>query len=167
MGRKPSLGQFRFGFLVHDVSRLRRTVMDKALKPIGLTRSQWWVLSHLSRHRSHEMMQTELATLLDVGKVALGGLLDRLEAAELIVRKADSTDRRAKRIAMTRKGEEIVVKMEKIGASFNREMSKGISSEEIAMAEAVLDHMKKNLIEMDGRSKSLRSATNKASLDCD
>ena len=41
---------FRIGFLIHDVSRLRRTVVDKALRPIGVTRSQWWVLANLSRH---------------------------------------------------------------------------------------------------------------------
>ncbi len=33
----------RFGFLIHDVSRLRRVVVDRALKPLGITRSQWWV----------------------------------------------------------------------------------------------------------------------------
>ena len=41
--------EIRFGFLVHDVSRLRRIVVDRALKPLGITRSQWWVLSFLSR----------------------------------------------------------------------------------------------------------------------
>ena len=30
----------RFGFLIHDVSRLRRTIADKTLRPYGITRSQ-------------------------------------------------------------------------------------------------------------------------------
>jgi len=73
---------FRVGFLIHDVSRLRRTVVDKALRPLGVTRSQWWVLANLSRHNGGGMMQTELSKVMDVGKVTLGGLIDRLEALE-------------------------------------------------------------------------------------
>lgn len=32
--------QFRIGFLVHDVSRMRRTLFDQEMKPLGITRSQ-------------------------------------------------------------------------------------------------------------------------------
>jgi len=69
---------FRIGFLIHDVSRLRRTVVDKALRPLGITRSQWWVLANLARDDGTAMTQTELARVMDVGKVTLGGLIDRL-----------------------------------------------------------------------------------------
>ena len=69
---------FRLGFLIHDVSRLRRTVVDKALRPLGVTRSQWWLLANLSRHEGGGIVQTELSKVMDVGKVTLGGLIDRL-----------------------------------------------------------------------------------------
>src|SRR3546814_5768676 len=68
----------RSGFLIHDVSRLRRVVVDRALKPLGITRSQWRVLAFLSRRDG--MTQTALASDLDLTKVAIGGLLDRMEA---------------------------------------------------------------------------------------
>lgn len=70
---------FRAGFLIHDVSRLRRTVFDQRLKPLGITRSQWWVLSNLDRSKDDGFSQIELARLLDIGKVTLGGLISRLE----------------------------------------------------------------------------------------
>ena len=35
------------------------------------------------------MMQTELARLMDVGKVTLGGLIDRLEASGSLARQPD------------------------------------------------------------------------------
>ena len=41
---------------------------------------------NLSRHEDGGMMQAELAKLIDVGKVALGGFIDRLEAAGLVRR---------------------------------------------------------------------------------
>src|SRR5215210_165820 len=77
--KKPEAKPFRFGFLIHDVSRMRRTLFDEEMKPLGITRSQWWALSALSR-RNDGMMQVDLAKLLEVGKVTVGGLIDRLEA---------------------------------------------------------------------------------------
>ena len=52
----------RLGFLMHDVSRLRRKVFDDVMKPVGVTRSQWWVMAHLSRHDG--MSQSDLADVL-------------------------------------------------------------------------------------------------------
>lgn len=145
----PVANQFRLGFLIHDVSRLRRTVIDKALKPLGITRSQWWVLSNLARNSSHEMVQTELANVLDIGKVALGGLLDRLEASGYIERKADPADRRAKRVVMTRKGEEILEQMQEQGTDLNRETLRDITEAEVRLAEDIMHRMKKRLLQMD------------------
>ena len=36
-----------FGFLLHDVARLMRTLFDRRGRDLGLTRSQWWVLTML------------------------------------------------------------------------------------------------------------------------
>jgi DNA-binding MarR family transcriptional regulator len=92
---------FRIGFRIDDVSRLRRTVMDNAVRPIGVTRSQWWVLANLSRHNGEGMMQTELAKVMGVGKVTLGGRIDRLEASGIVARQAKPQDRHAKRVVIT------------------------------------------------------------------
>lgn len=92
----------RFGFLIHDVSRLRRIVIDRALKPVGITRSQWWVLSFLGRRDG--MTQTALAADLDLTKVAIGGLLDRMEGSGFVERRADPRDGRIKRVYLTPAG---------------------------------------------------------------
>ncbi|QQN75288.1 MarR family winged helix-turn-helix transcriptional regulator [Croceicoccus sp. YJ47] len=150
----PEEHPFRLGFLVHDVSRLRRTIIDKALKPMGITRSQWWVLSNLARHQNLEMKQTELANVLDIGKVALGGLLDRLEAAGHIKRLADPVDRRAKRIVMTAQGKRILTKMTSRGKKLNDAIYCDLTNEEITFAEEILSKMKQRLIAMDNAVKS-------------
>ena len=80
----------RLGFLMHDVSRLRRNVFDEFMRPLKVTRSQWWVLAYLSRLDG--MIQSDLAALLELGKAPLGHLLGRLEANGLIRRGADATD---------------------------------------------------------------------------
>jgi len=148
-GKTEKAGQFRLGFLVHDVSRLRRTVVDKALGPRGITRSQWWVLANLSRHHGEGMMQTELAGVLDIGKVALGGLIDRLENNGYVVRRPDPVDRRAKRIELTESGAELLAAIQDEASHLNREMMKGISAQEVAATEDILYRMKSTLIEMD------------------
>ena len=146
-GLKP--GQFRLGFLVHDVSRLRRTVVDKALAPLGITRSQWWVLANLSRHDGEGMMQTELARVLDIGKVALGGLLDRLENNGYVVRRPDLVDRRAKRIELTETGSALLASIQDRATLLNQHMMEGITKEEIAATEDILYRMKARLLAMN------------------
>lgn len=153
MTDKESTGSFRLGFLIHDVSRLRRTVVDKAMKPMDVTRSQWWVLSNLSRDPNNQMMQTELAHVLDIGKVALGGLLDRLEAVGYVERRADPMDRRAKRVIMTARGAQMMKRIQKQAISLNTEMLDGIPASELQQMEDILHRMKQRLRAMDSELK--------------
>ena len=88
-----------FGFLIHDVARLMRVAYDRRMKPLGLTRSQWWVINHLFFHPG--INQTNLAKLLDVGRATLGRLLDRLEAKKWIYRRPDDKDSRIKRVYLS------------------------------------------------------------------
>ena len=88
-----------FGFLIHDVARLMRVAYDRRMKPLGLTRSQWWVINHLFFHPG--INQTNLAKLLDVGRATLGRLLDRLEAKKWIHRRPDDKDSRIKRVYLS------------------------------------------------------------------
>ena len=140
---------FRIGFLIHDVSRLRRTVVDKALRPLGITRSQWWVLANLARDDGTAMTQTELARVMDVGKVTLGGLIDRLESGGLVRRQPDPADRRAKRIVMTQKGSRLLAEIHTVAREVDTRIMAGIAKADIARTEALLAKMKQQLIAMD------------------
>jgi len=141
--------RIRIGFLVHDVSRLRRTAFDQRMKPLKITRSQWWVLTGISRHGEKGITQTELAGVLDLGKVALGGLIDRLESRGFVERRADLNDRRINRVFLTRKGNAILEKMVKIGMEMNAKVMRGISLErQHAIAETLHD-IKANLMALD------------------
>ncbi len=137
--------ELRLGYLIHDVSRLRRTLFDRWLSPLGITRSQWWVLAFLSRNDG--MPQTELAMELDVGKVALGALIDRLEEGGFVKRTLDKADRRIKRVVLTKKSEAVIETLRERNADFNRSVLAGISREQIEMTAETLRRMKHNLIE--------------------
>lgn len=137
--------QFRIGFLVHDVSRMRRTLFDQAMKPLGVTRAQWWVLANLSRNDDVGMIQTDLARIMDLGKVTLGGLIDRLEATELVERRADPSDRRVKRIFITPRGYKVLEDMQSVGKTLNTQIFDGLNDADVRAAEDVLHRMKENL----------------------
>jgi MarR family transcriptional regulator for hemolysin len=115
----------RLSFLIHDVSRMRRTAYDQLMKPIGVTRAQWWVLAHLSRYDG--IMQTKLADALDVGKASLGTLIDRLELAGFVERREDPVDRRAKRVFMARPGRQLLARMMREENRFNERILSGLS----------------------------------------
>jgi DNA-binding MarR family transcriptional regulator len=136
----------RFGFLIHDVSRLRRVVVDRALKPLGVTRSQWWVLAFLSRRDG--MTQTALAADLDLTKVAIGGLLDRMEAAGFVERRADQRDGRIRRVYLTSAGTRLVDKIRDHVERVEREILADASDEQLQAAAQTLIVIKRTLLAM-------------------
>src|SRR6266851_7908901 len=138
----------RFGFLIHDVSRLRRVVVDRSLKPLGITRSQWWVLAFLSRRDG--MTQTALAADLDLTKVAIGGLLDRMEAAGFVERRADQSDGRARRIYLTRAGAKMVTAIRDSVESIELEILSRVPEDALNQAAETLRALKETLLEMAG-----------------
>src|SRR6478672_10419950 len=136
----------RLGYLIHDVSRLRRMMFDRALAPLGITRSQWWVLAFVSRKDG--MPQTQLANELDVGKVAVGALIDRLESSGFVVRQADPVDRRVKRVYVTKQARGFLEKLRKEIDKFNTRVVNGIDRKQLENASDALLAMKHNLLAM-------------------
>ena len=141
---------FTTGFLVHDVSRIRKKVVDKAVAPMGITRSQFWVLVNIARYGQDGIAQTELARLMSVGKVSLGGLIDRMEANGILERLPDPIDRRAKKVLMTQKGEELLHRLQDVALDINKQIMKGITKEQNKALDGLLHTMKHNLLQMDG-----------------
>ena len=105
---------------MHDVSRLRQILFDQAMKPHGVTRAQWWTLAQLSRAGGEGMAQAELARHLGLGKVAVGGMIDRLEGGGLVERRVDAADRRINRIHVTPRGHAMLDRMVAVGRRLNK-----------------------------------------------
>lgn len=144
--QKDLNSSLRFGFLIHDVSRLRRIVVDRALKPLGITRSQWWVLAFLSRRDG--MTQTLLASDLDLTKVAIGGLLDRMEASGYVERRADPSDGRARRVYLTKEGVALVSTIRENVEAVEVGILAKIPETELDQASETLLALKNTLLEM-------------------
>ena len=136
----------RFGFLIHDVSRLRRIVVDRALKPLGVTRSQWWVLAFLSRRDG--MTQTALAADLDLTKVAVGGLIDRMETGGVVERRPDQNDGRIKRVFLTKEGMSLVSKIKQHVDSVEEQIIIAVDDNELDRVAQTLSTIKHTLLDL-------------------
>lgn len=87
------------GYVLSDVARLIRTVFDRRVRDIGLTRAQWLVLTRL--YRRPGASQTELADMLEVDRASAGRMIDRMEKNGWVERRSDDGDRRINRLYLT------------------------------------------------------------------
>ena len=87
------------GYTMTDVARLLRTVFERRVRSLGLTRAQWVTIARL--HRRPGLSQSEVADLLEIEKATAGRLIDRMEAKGWIERRADPLDRRINRLHLT------------------------------------------------------------------
>src|SRR5580658_5940787 len=102
-----------FAFTINDVARMLRTFADYKAAQFGITRAQWVVLARLDRFEG--LKQSELAEMLDLQPISLTRLLDRLSDSGLIERRADPTDRRAKRLFLTAAARPLIERLGDLG----------------------------------------------------
>jgi len=131
------------GFLVGDVSRLMRRAFDVRARTIGVTRTQWRMLTTLSRHEGAN--QGRLADLLDVEAITLCRMVDRLSEAGLVERRPDPTDRRAWRIYLTDRARPILDELRSLADGLIEEALDGVSDAERDTLMTLLERIRTNL----------------------
>ncbi|MFP6809409.1 MAG: MarR family transcriptional regulator [Pseudomonadales bacterium] len=102
-----------FGFLIHDIARQITTAFDERLKSYNMTRSNWRAILYI--WRTPGITQTELSDILDLSRMGVTGLIDRMEDKGLVCRKDDARDRRIKRIYLTESTAELMPLINKLG----------------------------------------------------
>ena len=135
-----------FGFLVSDVARLLRTEFDRRVRHLDLTRSQWLALTRIYRQPGCTL--SELAETMEMEKASTGKLVDRLEANGFVVREADGSDRRVKRIRLTGEAEAIERTMRGIALDTLQEALATLPDRERERAVETLLKVKASLQEM-------------------
>ena len=139
----PTDDERYLGFLISDAARLQRTVFDRRMRRIGLTRSQWLVLRRL--HRKPGASQSELADLLEVEKATAGRLIDRLEDNGWVERRPDADDRRINRIYMTGEAEKINLEIGPVAEAMVEESLQGLSAADRERLTDLMIHVKRRL----------------------
>jgi len=116
------------GFLLHDVARLSRRNMDRRIRPLGLTQTQWRVLIRLSI--TPGLRQIELADLMELQPISVARLIDRMESAGLVKRHPAPSDRRAFNLHLTEKAQPMLQKLQSYAEETSAQALKNISLED-------------------------------------
>jgi DNA-binding MarR family transcriptional regulator len=132
-----------FGYLLSDVTLLFRKHFDRRAVKFGLTRAQWRATKVL--YHREGLRQTELAEFLEMEPIAVGRVIDRLQAAGFVERRPDPKDRRAWRLYVTDQARVIVGDMEIIARELRKDATRGIDHDELRQALAVIGRIKDNL----------------------
>lgn len=131
------------GAKLADTSRLIRRAFDARARSIGVTRPQWQVLTVLRRHEG--INQGGLAERLDVEPITVCRMVDRLQEADLVERRADPTDRRSWRLFLTAKAEALLQQLRPLAEEMLAEALDGVSEADRATLAQALDKIRQNL----------------------
>ena len=131
------------GLLIHDVARLLRVLYDRQMASIGLTRSQWWLLTYL--FFKDGINQSELAILMDIEKAPLSRLLDRMEMKGWVIRKNENKDRRIKNIYLSESVKPLISSMREKAANYRGESLSILTDKDHNKLKDILQILKKDL----------------------
>ena len=129
--------------LLAQVSRLMRRAFDEKARTIGVTRPQWQVLSVL-RHNAG-IKQGGLAEILEVEPITAGRMIDRMQEAGLVERRPDPADRRAWRLHLTQRGDDLVEQLRPLAREAYELALDGVTEEDRVRLLGILEGMRANI----------------------
>lgn len=133
----------RVPFLMHDIARRSRYWFDARARSAGSTRAQWRVLFSLARVDGPT--QSELADMLDVERITLCRMVDRLAEAGLVERRADPADRRVWRLHLTERAAPVIEELTEIADEMEKNILAPLSMEERRTLTDLLIKIRQNM----------------------
>lgn len=121
------------------MTRLARSMerdFDRRLKPLGITRGAFAVLSAI--HHDGKAKPAELASYLGLDGAAITRYLDRVEELGLIERKPSPTDRRSTDIKLTAEGRKVVGLGQTFSQATNEKFMAGFTAAEVESLQSAL-----------------------------
>lgn len=135
--------QRSFASQVALIARLLRKRFDERARAMALTtdealtQAQWRALGAIWLHPGST--QKEMAEKLEIGPVAMGQTLDRLEALQWVERRSDPGDRRVKRLYATDAAEPVVARLGLLAGREDHYASVSLSPEKMQTLTGLLD----------------------------
>ena len=145
MEHKPNCLQV--GFLLADTARILRRIIDKRARTIGMSRAQWAVLSRISRNEG--LRQVDLAAEMEMEPISVARIIDKLQAAGLVERRPDPSDRRAYRLHLLPAAAPVLEQVRAIGNGVLQPALAHLESHEIEALIATLGDLRANLLTIE------------------
>ena len=131
----------RFGYLLKVAQHALRTAMDDALRPVGITTSQYAVLTALDREPG--LSNADLARLAFVTAQSMQGIVANLERDGLIKRTIDPAHKRILRTELTAAGRKALTRADTAVADIEGKMLDGLDAKQRALLNQMLKHCAK------------------------
>ncbi|WP_415908962.1 MarR family winged helix-turn-helix transcriptional regulator [Oleiharenicola sp. Vm1] len=147
----------RISLLLSDINRQVRSVFDRRVKHLGLTRAQWMFLFYLGREPG--MTQSQLAELMQMEKISVSRQAERLESAGWIERRDDRADARAYRLYPTARAGRVVAKLNALADELRADYLEGLPAGRIAALTEDLGRIRANLVRLRGAEGSRNGAS--------
>lgn len=139
------------GFLLNEVTNRWRQILDRRLRPQGLSQATWRALFHLEC-RCEGLPQRDLAESMGIEGPSLVRLLDTLQGAGLIERRESPSDRRAKLVRLTPEARAVLADIHRTAAQLRTELLDGIAADELATCVSVLRRVNANAAKLKSES---------------
>ena len=130
-------------FLIEEVPRKLRRVFDASTAKFGLTRTQWRALAYI--FRTPGLTQTELAKCLELERASVGHVIDQLEKADYVERRAVEGNRRVWTLHLRPKAIGILPALRAEADVVYERLLAGISANDIASFKRLLASTSANL----------------------
>ncbi|WP_067052470.1 MarR family winged helix-turn-helix transcriptional regulator [Methanofollis ethanolicus] len=134
------------GALISLIHRTHHIFVDEQMKRFGLSSGQLFTLLHLAHEQG--ITQDTLVRRFRVDKGTVARAVRKLEDAGYISRTVDPDDRRAVRIFLTERGEEIVPEIIRINQEWEEEVCTGLSAEGRREIEVILLKIAQNSLKL-------------------
>ena len=134
-------------YQVVDIGRLFGRVFDRRVAHLDLTRAQWRTLKRLGH--AEGVTQVELADRLDMEPLALGRVIDRLQKAGFVERRADPDDRRRWRLHLLPQAMQVMDGIVDVSTQLRSEALEGLSDDDVEATLQALRHIRDNLVRLD------------------
>jgi MarR family transcriptional regulator for hemolysin len=131
------------GLKLARAARLVSRAFDAALGDAGGSLPVWLVLLNLKVGPT--ATQRELAAAVGVREATLTHHLNAMEAAGLLIRRRDETNRRVHVVELTAAGEAAFLRLRAAALAFDRRLRRGITDDAAAELEHVLDALVANV----------------------
>ena len=131
------------GLKLTVIARLIRKQFDRSASSIGITRAQWTTIAAVAGVPG--TTQRGIAAMLDVGEVTAGRMIDKLCEEGLLERRANPTDRRSHLIYLKPAAAAVLEKLTLLGEAQERRALEGLSGQELATLDGLLDRINDNL----------------------
>jgi DNA-binding MarR family transcriptional regulator len=125
---EPETAPRSVGFLISQLGFFSSKAFTEALDPVGIGPREFLLMRFVAAAEGQS--QQALAERLAVPASRMVALVDHLEDAGLVERRADPADRRVRGLYLTRKGRGALERASKIAIDYEARLCAGINREE-------------------------------------